>query len=125
MFVEGWAEWADRNDKSPPAGHDYMDYAPEPPPEALHDAWRFLGAVEALNQDKFMPRPYGVHWLFEAIAEREQQGEGEKTELIDKLAGYLVMEALGHGVAWSDDYTDHGLTLPKLESMGESYGFDG
>jgi hypothetical protein len=30
---------------------------------------------------------------------------------------YLMMEALGHGVGWSDDHEDHGLKLPYMDDV--------
>jgi hypothetical protein len=37
---------------------------------------------------------------------------GKTTE---DLGYYLAMESLGHGVSWSDEYLDHGLTIPYVE----------
>jgi len=36
---------------------------------------------------------------------------------LENLGHYLAMEAMGHGVAWSDDHDPHGLDVPDQESI--------
>lgn len=70
-------------------------------------AYRFETALE---RAKGTP---GASNLPDAFCDRFMQvADGDE----EGLAHYLVMEAMGHGVSWSDDHEPHGLPLPPIGS---------
>lgn len=109
MWVLFWADEMERKaeDGKPlpwPGGAEIFDYAPETPDMAYCEAYRFVGMVEHANK-------MNIHALMWRVL-----GEYPKDEEVNKLAHYLVMEAIGHGVSWMDDHDEHGIELPSIET---------
>ena len=105
MFVQWYAyvvEVGEIEGDAAGPGEDWMDVAPETPASAIEEAGTMLRCVKGDN---------GAAWT-KVLARPEVQAD------LDGFGHYLAMEALGHGVAWSDNHDDHGLKLPYIEYMG-------
>ena len=98
--MEGWDPTAEHipND---PGGVELMDIAPETPQSAVDEAKHLLKTVMLDNE------------TWKAVLARE-----EVQADLEGFGHYLAMEAMGHGVAWSDSHDDHGFKLPLTEYMG-------
>lgn len=98
-------------------GRDLMDIAPPTPKSAIQFAGVFLLRLAETNECG------NVLELTERLLGIAQR-DGRKVE---DLAHYVVMEALGHGVAYTDDTPDgHGLAVPDAEGQTYcGYEFDG
>lgn len=80
--------------------NDLMDLAPEVPPTAYVMAATLTSAIESLSQ---MPLEAALAACCDVV----------DAEAADEFGHYLVMEALGSGVSWTDDGAPpHGMTLP-------------
>lgn len=101
---DGHEDWDPSAEHIPndPGGVELMDIAPETPASAREEASVLLRCVAGDN---------GAEWT-KVLNRDEVQADPES------FGHYLAMEALGHGVAWSDDHEDHGLKLPYVEYMG-------
>lgn len=97
-----WADFAEEHDATSGfSGQDLMEISPEPSQFAIKRAEELYDSIEEMNGvdlNGFVP-----------------PGEDDSFDL-EKFGFYLVMEALGHGVAWTDDHEDHGLEMPLIES---------
>jgi hypothetical protein len=91
------------------AGLELMDAAPDTPPEAKEWAATFILALREANGDLT---------LSAMLRQVDDEPEGWTDKDADKFGHALVMEAAGHGVSWSDDYPEHGLTVPNTEWHG-------
>lgn len=104
-YADAVEDWGNENGEAHPdhprarGGQDWFDVAPETPQEAKDKAaacfdWLtqnnglLIQAYEAIPSPKGTPKEFGY---------------------------YLVMEGLGHGVAWSDNYEPHKLDVPYIE----------
>lgn len=86
-----------------PGGVELMDVAPDTPASAFACAESLVSRMEGEGQ-----------WP-EVMSREEVEADP------NSFGHYLAMEALGHGVAWSDDYPDHGLALPLIGYHGEDW----
>lgn len=109
LYVSAWGDWADEVGINT-SGCELMDIAPDTPPAAIRAADRLYKAIEDLN--------FGGIMDLDSLCELIQADP-------DDLGHYLAMEALGTGVAYSDNihwkhYRDpmvnHCLSLPYMES---------
>jgi hypothetical protein len=117
LFVQWWADQCsecendaetcrlERNGHQPndPGGVELMDVAPETSESARACA----------------------KCLVERVASQARWTEVTNREEVESdpegFGHYLAMEALGHGVAWSDDHPDHDLVLPLIGYYGEDW----
>lgn len=109
-------------------GRDWMDMAPQTPEAAVMLALKLREEVEQHNstplEDAFVLAL--VADLREVAGLRgprtsvtiEKMGTAEECAdaLADKFGHYLVMEALGHGVAWEDDHAEMPLEVPDFDN---------
>ena len=94
FFVSAWADAVENHGGSFPGGTELMDAAPPTPDIAMLHAARFVGVLECHNKCSL-----AVMWT------RAQEGEGHrKTPTLGDFGHYMATEALGHGVAWTDDH---------------------
>lgn len=94
FFVSAWADAVENYGGSFRPGTELMDAAPATPDVVMLHAASFLGALECRNRCDLA----GM-WA------RAQKGEGHrKTPMLEDFGHYLAMEAMGHGVAWTDDH---------------------
>jgi len=109
IFVFAWADEAEEAGQSF-SGMDVMEVAPPTSPEAMKEARALYSEIEQSNNidlATFVPPGLGdVDW------------PGPSVE--NEFGHYLALEALGHGAAWSDDWPEHGLTIPHIEPMLDS-----
>ena len=117
LFVNAWAQaWEDagRSTRSW-AGQDLMDVAPPTNEDARQVVAGWVDKLEAANGASL-----DVLYERAAAANNNAIAEGSNfNEASPKDFGYtLAMEAMGHGVSWTDDHAPHGLKkrLPDLES---------
>jgi len=87
-------------------GEDWMDVAPATPLSAIKAAAKLWGAVV---HDNAVP-------ALSAVLARP-----EVDSALELFGHYLAMEALGHGVGWSDSHDDHGLKLPYADFWPDEY----
>ena len=97
VWCNAWASAMEEAGRSI-SGAKIEEVAPPTPAEAHRVAEAFMAALEEAN-DVALERVW-----------EELDGEAKD------LGHYLIMEALGTGVAWTDDHDDeHGLEVPDLE----------
>lgn len=117
------------------AGEDWMDVAPKTRKVARDFAFYLAGQIAQLNGKSLL---FIVRDAMRADAEAfKKQHEGHQDgmwkgtyeNLIANLDGetdyddeylrsfghYIVMESLGHGVAWTDDHAEFGMVHPRIE----------
>lgn len=115
LFVMAYADHCDEclgcercPDRAGP-GEDWFDVAPPGPFRYRRAALRLLHRVEgALNAGRSLPG--AVTRAFDAA------GVHRRSPTVADLGFCLAMEALGTGVAWTDDHPPHGLTVPRIEN---------
>jgi len=112
LFVTNWADRCEENGQTFP-GCELMDIAPSTSDDALHQAYRLMGMIEALNGGSMICLLARVCHQDDELPDAHDWVNQFK--LKEDFGHYLVMEALGHGVSWSDDHDDHGLTIPGFE----------
>jgi hypothetical protein len=104
FFVSAWANWEDEYGDTNLAGVELMDVAPETEKEAIDAAAKLYTEIEQINNidlGEFIPPGFT---------------ESNYDDSAARVFGhYLAMEAMGHGVSWSDDHEAHGLNVPYLE----------
>lgn len=92
---------------------DLMDLAPETPQAAKNLASKLAFTLESEGPCVLEDALTRALW-----ADLAQPSErfSSRQESVEEYAGsfghYLAMEALGHGVAWSDDHVDHVFDMP-------------
>lgn len=98
-----WAcAWADDPEKQNLSGCEIVEVMSDPPESAFEAARKLFARLEDLNGGDLESK-------MEAVCDRDDSD-------LEYLAHYLAMESMGHGVAYCDDYPDHGLkTLGYLE----------
>lgn len=107
-------------------GEDWMDVAPETPEAARAMALELCARIEKLNsrtvEDGFIVALVadGMRLARGQSLDAFEQDDGSddlSDHLADQFGHYLVMEALGHGVAWTDDHEEQPLQLPSCENF--------
>ena len=94
FFVSGWANAVENYGGSFPPCTELMDVAPATPDVVMLHAARFVGMLESKN-----------HCDLAVMWERAQLGDDHRrTPTLEDFGHYLAMEAMGHGVAWTDDH---------------------
>lgn len=105
FFGSAWMEFEEEQGRSL-SQMEILDVMPTPPPEAQKAAEDLISEIERQNKIDFDM----------AVLPGETQEPGERDPKEDyNLGFYLAMEALGHGVSWSDDHEPHGLEIPWKE----------
>jgi hypothetical protein len=102
---DGDPDWPADEEHVPndPGGVELMDVAPETSEPAMACARKLVEVVARQDRwDDVVSRPEVVD---------DPEGFGH----------YLAMQALGHGVAWSDSHEDHGFRLPAVGFYGETW----
>lgn len=119
-------------------GHDWMDLAPQTPEAATTLAVKLCSEVEKLSE-MTLEDGFTVALVADLARNEEarevmsvrpvkfdQDATCPAVDLADKLANtfghYLVMEALGHGVAWEDDHAEMPLKMPFSFDNYELHG---
>ena len=102
LWVLAWSSWAEESGKREGswAGMDLMDLAPPVPEDCEHASHHFFNSLDGLN--------FGIAGKINQIL----KDNGVSPE---KLGHYLAMESTRTGVAFTDDYKNHGLTIPRME----------
>lgn len=95
----------------PGAGEDWMDYAPEPPPNAYALAGELWNDLYNANGGA------GVY----SLALRAEAADGKAPDP-EQFGHYLAMQAMGHGVSWFDDHAKFPIKIPHIECS--SFSFD-
>lgn len=110
MFVTAYADAVENEEiegETACMGTDCMDVAPPTPIEAVHEAWRLAGIMQAVNNNTSLPC-----LLLLAVAADELDYNNLPEGYADSFGHYMAMEALGHGVSWKDDHADPGIKFP-------------
>lgn len=103
LWADAWADWNDDNDDHPMhanvSGEEIMDVMPPIPDDVSELARVAFGKIADLNGgcEDFLK-------ACEAVFKRDGSN-------IEYLAHYLIMESMGHGVAYEDAYPSHGLKV--------------
>ena len=85
----------------PGAGGDWMDVAPDTPPEAEDVALLLVGRFEAENDMVFV----AIEQRAFAKANIEDVHEADD-EIREEFGHYMAMRAMGSGVSWEDNYPE-------------------
>lgn len=127
MFVDAWARFEEERQRTYP-GQDLMHVAPPTPPEALRQAEEVICTIENMNH-------CGVETLWERantacmvrLFERRRERAAKRLPPLpgpcgphhdlSTFAHYLMMESLGHGVAWADDHAEYPHSTPLIETI--------
>jgi hypothetical protein len=117
FYVLAWVNAEEEKGRSH-GGCELMDVAPNTARWALRYAKRFAKRVEADNGASLDVLYERARLLTEA-PDGMRHARREPTP--DLFGHYLAMQAMGQGVAWSDDYPDHGLTLPRYLEVSIDY----
>jgi len=97
LWACAWADWADEAGKLP-AGCEITEVMPKIPRSAEDAAERLYERFCEIDS------MFG----FKLIATMVRDGSDMLT-----LCHYLAMEAMGHGVSYSDDHSEHGIAMPE------------
>jgi hypothetical protein len=110
LWVDAWASWAER-EGCLPSQCELMDEASETPDfYPLYLAGVVWGGVRHKTRRlTFSSDVELTEWC-------KAHGFEETERLAQDWGHYLMMEALGSGVGWSDSYPDHDLLLPNIEA---------
>lgn len=128
FFVCAWADAMEEAGKLP-GQCELMDIAPETSNQALDEAKKLYFEIEAENDihlDEFVPPGFtdgseeDEYVLPGFVPSEDGNPEEEElqpwdTEAAEQFGHYLAMEAMGHGVRWSDDHEDHDLKVPFFD----------
>jgi hypothetical protein len=105
-FVQAWASYMEEKGKSPGrGGQDLMDLAPKTPSKAKTWAKKLIDRMEEINGTT-AAKMY-------ANAAQISLSHGKGGVEPETFGHYTAMQALGHGVAWSDDHPAHGYRIPS------------
>lgn len=80
--------------------------------EALQTATEFYERLETRNEKRLSDH-------FEHIRETQEIRSSQYFKDAELFGYYLGMEALGHGVSWTDDHDPHDLIVPYTEFYEE------
>lgn len=128
FWVSSYADWWENegtlDDPHACSGEDWMDCSLDIPDTAYVLAHKFCETIEE-SYDLTIEQLYN-----NTIA---LPGKHYKDPCFEDFGHYLAMEAMGHGVSWSDDHPDHNLKIPSISSChvycidsvdGRSYEFE-
>lgn len=105
FFVTAWADAMEERGKTFP-GEELFSVAPNTPACALSAAKEFVRMMQIANK---MP----MDKIYAEVLDRLGLEDGP--DLRDDFGYLTAMEALGSGVAWTDDYKPHGMKVPYYE----------
>jgi len=102
LWVLAWSSWAEEsgNREGSWSGMDVMDLAPPVPEDCEYASNHFFNSLNDLN--------FGLIDKFNQILKDNDVSP-------ENFGHYLAMETTGTGVAFTDDYKNHGLTVPRME----------
>jgi hypothetical protein len=137
LFVCAYADAVENGELDAPGasmGEDWMNIAPETPPEFLHEAFRLIGRIEQLNRMSLVcllaqaAKADGVVYC-EDLPDGSRRGLVEYPDIPDipdtareqytyvsQFGHCLAMQSLGHGVSWFDDHAKFELKTPHIEN---------
>lgn len=108
FWVLAWSDYEEEQGRSYP-GQELFNMAPDTPQSAIEYAHKFYLKVE--NENGISLQDFTPKGLDE-----------DDNDFHADLGHYLVMESLGHGIAWTDDRDeDHGLKLPYVENYEHDF----
>lgn len=93
----------------PGAGEDWFDFAPPTGAPAKFKAVQLVQAIERMNATEIE-----VAYERAASAPGERHRKHYKDPTPEDFGHCIAMQALGHGVAWSDNHPGHGLSWPHI-----------
>lgn len=107
FWVDAWASREEEEGRRAAGpGEDLMDAAPPTPAVAIHFARQYAKDFQTANDADLMD-------LYQRAAAMPGKHREEPTEA--DFGHYIAMEAMGHGVGWSDDHPEHGFVVPHGE----------
>lgn len=116
-FVTWWADDQEEKERNGEESHiacsgqDWMDIAPKTSGNALEFAEDFISRVETLNSSI----EEMLLTALDADLEEDPDYQFDLRKYVESFGHYLMMQGLGHGVAWTDDHVDIQLNLPHVE----------
>lgn len=96
----------------PGPGEDWDDFAPPTGEPARAKARDLIREIEKQNGLENIADPFALIAAEYALGKTAGHTEEPTADL---FGHYLAMEALGHGVGWSDSHPDHDLKVPDVE----------
>lgn len=114
LYVQAWADRQKERGKTYP-GQNLMDVAPKTPIGAYLEAAILIGKLETVNR-------MSLYCLLAKAARADGRPNPEpdcayywNPNYCKDFGHYIAMQALGHGVSWSDDHAEFGLIVPHIE----------
>lgn len=102
-YADYCEEHTDEDLPKPGPGGDWMDFAPEPPPNAFAIAGEMWARIEEANKANMY-----------MIADVAQAADGKPVDPA-KFGHALAMQYMGTGVSWFDDHKEFPLKVPYAE----------
>lgn len=116
FFASAYADYVDdvTSDGSP-LGEEFNQEVPNrTPPAAYALGGELWGGLAALNRDGA-----GVYSL--ARLAQAADGYDYGPDEWEDFGHYVAMEAMGHGVSWSDEHADFRMEVPRIECFGMTF----
>lgn len=108
-YVSAWADYMENAGKAKGwAGQDLMDLAPKTPAAANKWAKKLIATMERMNGKT-------IEAMAADACSRPHSHSWEKEGTYEDFGHYTAMQALGHGVGWSDSHPAHGFKIPHGE----------
>jgi hypothetical protein len=108
LHVCAFADMCDELDQPVGGGGDYMDVAGETPNSYRYESAFLVGKIEHLNNET-------IGQMYLRALDEGNYPDTDKNRR--DFGHYMVMESLGHGVAWSDDHVKFEHNLPYFQEM--------
>jgi hypothetical protein len=105
LFVDAWASAEEEAGRGRELRGELMDLAPETIPEAVDQAEELMKEFEQTNAK-------AVDVMYQEAAALPGRHHSDPTP--EDFGHYTAMQALGHGVSWSDDHPEHGFKVPHI-----------
>lgn len=107
FFATAWADYEEQVKHESLAQTEIMDVLPDNIPESAYAAAdNVIGTIEKSTGRK-------ISDLYNEA--KEAPGDHYKEPDEDSFGHYLAMQAMGHGVSWSDDHPDLTFDVPRVE----------
>lgn len=112
-FVLAWANWMEeKGDGRSLSGQRLEDVAPKTPAKAKAWAKKLVTAMEKANGrsiDAMYEHALSIDGLSHEASRHDRKSSAEA------FGSDTALEAIGTGVSWADDHTEHGFKIPGAE----------
>lgn len=113
-YVTALADRAEELGEGVPPGEDWMDHAPETSDEArkwAEELWTDIVAHNPMGLPAGTPLLDAIEEIWNEVAAKSDIDPSTNGDQ-ERFGHDIAMEAMGTGVAWSDNHKDHDLDVP-------------